>query len=123
MVEKQKPRKGPVAEVGYIDTGGGEIRYSAEGWGMIVASRRMTAMRRIHSLCKKDLEAKITDEFTHDDVDTAYAGMEVREEVQRGLDHYKVAPFHHIIFECQPKTGAAQSADELAKAKAGAKTK
>lgn len=116
MVDKEKPRKGPVPEVGYIDVGGGEIRYSTEGWGWIVASRRMTALHRINHFCRKDLRPKIVDEFTHDDVDTPYAGMDAEDDLTRGLEHYEVAPYHHIVFECRPKAGVV-TVDELAAAK------
>lgn len=117
MVEKQKPRKGPVPEVGFIDVGRGEIRYSAEGWGLIVSLRRSTALRRISHFCRKELEPRITDEFTHDDVDTPYAGMDADDDIPKGLEHYHVAPFHHIVFECVAKAGV-QTVDQIAKAAA-----
>jgi hypothetical protein len=119
MVEKQKPRKGPVPEVGFIDVGGGEIRYSAEGWGFIVSLRRSTALRRINHFCRKELEPRISDEFTHDDVDTPYAGMDADDDIPKGLEHYHVAPFHHIVFECVAKKGVT-TVDEVARAKAAA---
>lgn len=117
MVEKEKPRKGPVPEVGFIDVGRGEIRYSAEGWGLIVSARRATALRRINHFCRKELEPKITDEFTHEDVDTPYAGMDADDDIPKGLEHYHVAPYHHIVFECVAKAGV-QTVDQIAKAKA-----
>lgn len=108
-VEKQKPRKGPVPEVGYIDTGGGEMRYSADGWSFVVALRRRTALRKARKVCRtkdKALTMKVTDEWTHQDADPIYSdsGEELDELMQRGLAHYNVAPYHHIVFECQTST-------------------
>jgi hypothetical protein len=105
MVEKKKPRRGPVPEVGYIETGGGEVRYSTEGWDWIVATRRMTALRRMKRVCKgKDLEARVTDEFTRDDVDATYHGNDLGDNINKGLEHYQVAPYRHIVFDCVPKS-------------------
>lgn len=100
LVEKKRPRKGPVPEVGFVDTGGGEIRYSVEGWGPIVSLRRGSAMRRIRRVCKK-LKLVINDEFTRDDVQVPYSGEDLEDNLRRGVDHYAVAPFHHIVFECE----------------------
>jgi hypothetical protein len=118
MVEKRRPRKGPVAEVGYIETGGGEVRYSTEGWGLVVKMRRSSAFRRMRRLCKKDLQVKIADEFTRDDVDTPYSGMDIQDTVQRGHQHYNVAPHHHIVFDCVPKPAAPSAVAD----KSGGKT-
>ena len=105
-VEKKKPRKGPVPEVGYIDTGGGEVRYSVDGWGFVVGMRRKAALRKMRRVCRnKDLTPKIVDEWTHEDADAIYSdsGDDMDEIMKHGLEHYKVAPYHHIVFECQPK--------------------
>jgi hypothetical protein len=99
FVEKKPPRKGPVAEVGYIERGGGDVRYSIEGWGLVVSARRSAAMRKIRRLCKH-LQPKIVDEFTREDADAPYSGAELSEGMARGLEHYKVAPYRHIIFDC-----------------------
>lgn len=104
VVEKRKPRKGPVAEVGYVDPGGGDVRYSTEGWGWIVSMRRSTALRKMRRVCKpKDLEAKVIDEFSRDDVDASYVGGEMADEMAKGLQHYNVAPYRHIVFICRLK--------------------
>ena len=34
-VERRRPRKGPVKEVGYVEYGGGQVRYSSEGWSWV----------------------------------------------------------------------------------------
>ncbi len=98
MVAKNTPRKGPVREVGYIETGGGEVRYSTDGWGWVIAMRRREALRRVRGVCG-ELRPKITDEFTHDDVQAAYAGDDMS-ELAKGVNHYEVAQYHHILFEC-----------------------
>lgn len=98
-VSKRKPRKGPVAEVGYVDTGGGEVRYSEDGWGWFVAGRRRDALRRTRRICRK-LKPVITDEFSSEDKDVAYAGDDIEVSLQRGADHFNLAPYRHIIFEC-----------------------
>ena len=35
-VERRKPRKGPIKEVGFVDMGGGSVRYSTDGWKWFV---------------------------------------------------------------------------------------
>lgn len=113
MVEKHRPRTGPVKEVGYIDKGRGEVKYSTEGWGLWVAGRRRNALRRMRKVCKP-LKAVITDEFTRQDVEVPYNNEDVHENLDKGLNHYTVAPFEHIVFECeqpqkeQPAKEAAQ---------------
>jgi hypothetical protein len=99
-VARQKPRKGPVPEVGWVDTGGGEVRYSVEGWRFVVSMRRSSAFRRMRKVCK-GLKPKITDEFTRQDVNVAYASDDLVNQLNKGVDHYSVAPFHHIVFECE----------------------
>lgn len=120
IVEKKKPRKGPVPEVGYIETGGGEVRYSTDAWGFVVGWRRGTALRKARKVCRskdKDLAPKIVDEWTHEDADAIYSdsGEEMDELMKHGLEHYKVAPYHHIVFECQPKEKPAPAAKEPSK--------
>ncbi len=99
IVEKKKPRKGPIPEVGYIDTGGGEVKYSIEGWPLWVKARRRTALRRMRRVCGK-LKAVITDEFTRQDVEVPYSGEDVKDNLAKGMKHYTVAPFEHIVFDC-----------------------
>lgn len=101
MIKKDPPRKGPVAAVGYINLGSGEVRYSTDGWGWVVGLRRMEALRRIRDLCGKELRPKISDEFTHDDVEAAYDQDDVSDQLPRGVNHYQVSPYHHILFDCE----------------------
>ena len=102
MVKKERPRKGPVPEVGFVDLGGGEIRYSVEGWRLIVAARGMAANRRMKRVCR-GLQPQITDEFTREDVEVPYSGDDLAPNLEKGLEHYNMAPYHHIVFECVPK--------------------
>lgn len=100
VVEKRRPRKGPVPEVGFVDPGGGEVRYSTEAWGFVVALRRSRALSKMRHVCGK-LNAHVTDEFTREDMDVPYAGEDLEVNIQRGLDHYEMSPYHHIVFECK----------------------
>lgn len=102
-VERRRPRKGPVKEVGYVDNGGGRVRYSTEGWGWFVSGRRRHAQRLMRKNCGKDLKPEVVDEYTRDDADIAYAGDDLEDELQRGSEHYKIAPFQHFAYECRPK--------------------
>jgi hypothetical protein len=99
MVKEQVPRRGPVKEVGYIDRGGGEVKYSPEGWSWAVSLRRRSAMRRMRKVCR-ELRAKITDEFTWEDVEIPYTSGKVDESLEKGMKHYHVDPYIHIVFEC-----------------------
>lgn len=105
-VERRKPRKGPVKEVGFVDFGGGRVRYSTEGWAWFVAGRRRHAKRLMRKNCGKALVVEVTDEYDRQDADIAYSGEDVTHSIDKGLDHYKIAPFHHYAYECRPKGGA-----------------
>ncbi|MDP3543152.1 MAG: hypothetical protein Q8T11_11860 [Elusimicrobiota bacterium] len=102
-VERRRPRKGPIKEVGFVDPGGGTVRYSVEGWGWFVAGRRRDALRRIRRNCGKQLAPQITDEYRRNDADIAYAGEDIAVNLDKGMDHFKIAPFQHIVYECRPK--------------------
>jgi hypothetical protein len=102
-VEKHRPRRGPVKEVGYIDYGGGQIRYSAEGWGWILASRRKTAMKLMSANCGKDLVPAITDEYSRMDADAAYNGEDIEASMKQGDEHFKIERYIHLAYECRPK--------------------
>jgi hypothetical protein len=102
VVEKHPPRTGPVPEVGLIDTGSGEVKYSTDGWRWIVGLRRRSALRRIAKICK-GLPYKIVDEFTHNDMEVSYSQSELNDNIGHGLEHYNVNPFHHMIFDCVPE--------------------
>lgn len=104
-VERRRPRKGPVQEVGYVDFGGGRVRYSTEGWGWFVSGRRRHAQRLMRKNCGKELKPEITDEYTREDADIAYSGDDVIDNMARGGEHYKHAPFQHFAYECRPKKG------------------
>jgi hypothetical protein len=101
-VEKRKPRKGPVKEVGYIDYGGGQVRYSAEGWAWAVASRRKTALRLMRSNCGSELKPEITDEYSRSDADASYNGEDIDSSMKIGGEHYKIERYTHLSYECRP---------------------
>lgn len=103
-VIRQRPRKGPVPEVGFVDTGGGEVRYSTEGWGVVVAARRRSARRMMRRACKGGLVPKVVDEFERESADVAYGTTEdLATNLDRGVEHFKIAPYYHFVFECVPK--------------------
>ena len=100
-VKETPPRKGPVPEVGYIDKGSGEIKYSPEGWSWIIKWRRRRALKKIGKLCQ-GLDYKITDEYAWEDVETPYGKMDIDEHMGKGMKHYNVDTYIHIEYECQP---------------------
>ncbi|MDD5658203.1 MAG: hypothetical protein PHF00_13210 [Elusimicrobia bacterium] len=108
-VRKNRPRKGPIREVGYVDLGGGEVRYSMEGWSWFVAGRRRDALRRMRRVCR-GLHPVITEEIAREDVDVPFAQDDISVTLDRGSEHYAVAPFIHIAFECAQSTGPAAAA-------------
>jgi hypothetical protein len=105
-VERHKPRRGPVKEVGYIDYGGGQVRYSSEGWAWVVASRRKTALKLMSRNCGPDLEPAITDEYSRQDADAAYNGSDI-DAVTMGDQHFLIEHYVHLAYECRPKGAAA----------------
>ncbi|MDD5302328.1 MAG: hypothetical protein PHS14_04390 [Elusimicrobia bacterium] len=105
-VERRRPRKGPIKEVGFVDMGGGNIRYSTDGWGWFVAGRRRHALRLMRKNCGKTLSPQILDEYLRQDADIAYAGDDITTSLDKGMEHFKIAPFEHLIYECRPKGAA-----------------
>lgn len=102
-VARRKPRRGPVKEVGYVDMGGGEVRYSAEGWPAAVASRRRLALKLMRVNCGKELEPRIVDEYTRQDADAPYAGQDIEASMDSGGEHYVIERYVHIAYECRPR--------------------
>lgn len=102
-VERSAPRKGPVKEVGYVDYGGGSVRYSLTGWSWFVKGRRRDAKRRMRRNCGKDLEPRIVDEYARTDADAPYVGDDLAVSIQLGSEHYKIEPFVHLTYECRPR--------------------
>ena len=102
-VERRRPRRGPVKEVGFIDYGGGNVRYLTEGWGWFVAGRRRHAFRLMRKNCGKLLAPQVLDEFGRQDADVPYSGDDVAANVEHGVDHYKIQHFQHIVYDCRPK--------------------
>jgi hypothetical protein len=100
-VERRHPRHGPIKEVGYVELGGGRVRYSSEGWQWIVASRRRLALKLMSRNCGRDLTPKITDEFTRQDADAPYAGQDITSSLASGNPHYLIERYVHITYECQ----------------------
>jgi len=106
-VERRRPRKGPVKAVGFVDLGGGKIRYSTDGWKWFVSGRRRHALRLMRKNCGKQLAPQILDEYMRQDADISYSGEDIETNLDKGMDHFKIAPFDHLIYECRPKGAAA----------------
>lgn len=100
-VERRRPRKGPVKEVGYVDLGGGSVRYSLDGWSWFVKGRRRHARRLMRKNCGKDLEPRVVDEYARQDADAPYVGDDLAVTIQHGGEHYKIEPFVHLVYECR----------------------
>ncbi|MBI3563845.1 MAG: hypothetical protein HY079_01455 [Elusimicrobia bacterium] len=102
-VERRKPRKGPVKEVGFVDFGGGHVRYSAEGWPLIVASRRRLARRLMARNCGRDLEPRVLDEYARMDADAKYSEEDISATLARGDEHFVLEKYVHISYDCRPR--------------------
>jgi hypothetical protein len=98
-VHKQVPRLGPVKAVGYVDMGGGEVRYCADGWSWFVAGRRRAARALMRHICGK-LEPVVTEEFTQEDADVPYSQEDIAVTMQLGAEHFTLAPYTHMVFQC-----------------------
>ena len=95
-VERRRPRKGPIKEVGYVDYGGGSVRYALSGWSWFVKGRRRDALRRMRKNCGRDLEPLVIDEYARTDADASYVGDDLAVSIQLGGEHYKIEPFVHL---------------------------
>lgn len=102
-VERRRPRKGPIKEVGFVDFGGWRVRYSMDGWSWFVSGRRRHALRLMRKNCGKSLAPQVLDEYVHQDADIAYAGEDISTNLDKGLEHFKIAPYDHLIYECRPR--------------------
>jgi hypothetical protein len=98
-VRKNPPRLGPVKAVGYVDMGGGEVRYSADGWKWFVAGRRRAAGTLMRHVCGK-LRPVVTEEFTQEDADVPYSQEDISVTIQLGAEHFTLAPYTHLVYEC-----------------------
>ncbi|MEK7389902.1 MAG: hypothetical protein AAB036_09395 [Elusimicrobiota bacterium] len=103
-VERRRPRLGPVAAVGFVDHGGGRVRYSLDGWSWFVSGRRRHALRLMHKNCGKKLDAQVTDEYPRQDANISYAGDDITLNMDKGVEHYRIEPFQHMTYECRPKS-------------------
>ena len=101
-VERRRPRKGPIQEVGYVEFGGGRVRYSAEGWSWAVSSRRRTALKLMSRNCGRELSAHVIDEFVRTDADAKYAGEDIAASMSHGDEHFVVEHYVHMSYECRP---------------------
>ncbi|MBI5241343.1 MAG: hypothetical protein HY926_12795 [Elusimicrobia bacterium] len=98
-VRKARPRKGTIREIGYVDLGGGEVRYSLDGWGWFVAGRRRAARALMRRVCGK-LKPVVTEEFEREDADVPYSQDDIAATMARGAEHFTVARYMHMVFDC-----------------------
>ncbi len=119
-VERRRPRRGPVKEVGFVEYGGGQVRYSAEGWSWAVASRRRLALKLMSRNCGPDLEPRITDEYTRQDADATYSGVDIESSMAMGDQHYVIERYVHLAYECVLPGAAPEPAVSTSTARAPA---
>ena len=98
-MRKNPPRRGPVKAVGYIDLGGGEVRYSTEGCRWFVAGRRRAAVHLMSHVCGK-LKPVVVEEFTNEDADVPYSQEDIAVTLQLGAQHFTLASYDHMVFAC-----------------------
>lgn len=102
LVETRRRVRGPVAEVGVLDPGGGRARYALFGPRWLVRKRRKRAFRLMGKYCEgKDL-VRIEKEHTSDHVETPYHTSDLDAEKLLDAGHYKVESYRHILFKCAP---------------------
>lgn len=101
-VKMEPPRSSTVPGVGLIETGRGEVKYPVEGWEWVVAARRRSAFKRIAKACAS-MTFQVIAESTRQDTEVPYSQTDLGESLARGLKHYEVNPFRHIVYECVPK--------------------
>ena len=100
MVESLKRMKGPVAEVGLIEPGGGHVRYALKGPSFLVRKRRSDAFKRMARYCEGEDLVRIEKEETREDVETPYHAQDLSESIGQQLSHYRVETYRHIRFRC-----------------------
>ena len=59
--------------------------------------------------CGKLLAPQVLDEYLRQDADIAYAGEDISTNLDKGMDHYKIAPFQHMSYECRAKDAAREA--------------
>ena len=112
-VARRAPRRGPIKEVGFVEYGGGQVRYSDEGWRWVVASRRKTALKLMARNCGPDLSPEIVDEYSRTDADAAYSGEDIDASMSSGDQHYVIERYIHLAYECRSTAASAVSTTTL----------
>ena len=102
LVESRRPRRGPVTEVGVVEPGGGEVRYSTEGWRAFVNSRREDALVKMASVCGGAPKVKVLEEVDREAAEAAYNSGDMEDNIGSGGRHYRKERYRHIVFECLP---------------------
>lgn len=102
MVQTRKRVKGPVPEVGWLDPGGGDVRYLATGGGWMEKRRREDAVGKIAEYCGGAGNFKIVDEVEKVEQEDPYNKDAIEDTIGSGGKHYEERRYHHVYFECKP---------------------
>lgn len=87
------------------------MRYALRGAAFLVRQRRAHALRLAKRRCaalnapqKASAPAfKIVKEWSQEDSETPYNAEELDVSLKNGLEHYRVEPYRHLLFECSMK--------------------
>ncbi len=102
FVERRRRVRGPVAEVGLIDPGGGHVRYALRGPGWLVRARRRKAFKKMAEYCEGKELVRVEGEYSREDVLTPFHAADLDEKKLLGTGHYQVEEYRHILFRCEP---------------------
>lgn len=96
MLVESRPRRQAGAA---MEPGGGEVKYSLDGWAWLVRSRAEDARARMESACKPGT-VKVLEEVDRETQEAQFAPGELAENVASGAGQYRGAPYRHVYFEC-----------------------
>ncbi len=99
--ERRAKKSGPVKEVGLIDAGGGQVKYSLKGAEFLKKSRRKDAFAKMTEACGGADRFRIVDEVAREEVGATYKAEELEASAayKKSL-HYATEMYQHIFFEC-----------------------
>jgi len=100
MVETRRRVRGPVAEVGIIDPGGGHVRYALKGPGWLVRGRRKAAFKKMAKYCEGEDLVRVEREYQSEDAMTPFNSSDLDEQKLMEAGHYRVESYRHVLFRC-----------------------
>jgi len=101
LVSTRRRIRGPVAEVGVIDPGGGHARYAMKGPRWVARKRRKAAFRKMAKYCEGEGLIRIEKEYESEDVMTPFNSTDLDENKLLETGHYRVELYHHMLFHCE----------------------